>query len=50
MLPPGRHPPLEVLDPSGADIADPLGGPRAAYQRSLADIERALRVRLEEWA
>jgi len=50
LLPPGRHPPLELLDPAGADIADPLGGPRAAYQRSLADIERAVRARLDEWA
>jgi protein-tyrosine phosphatase len=50
LLPPGRHPPLALLDPAGADIADPLGGPRAAYQRSLADIERALRARLDEWA
>ncbi len=49
-LPPGRHPRLELLDPAGNDIADPLGGPRSAYQRSLADIERALRVRLDEWA
>lgn len=49
-LPPGRHPPLELLDPAGNDIADPLGGPRAGYQRSLADIERALRLRLDEWA
>src|SRR5688572_17681993 len=49
-LPPGRTPPLELLDPAGADIADPVGGPRAAYQRSAADIERALRARLEEWA
>ncbi len=49
-LPPGRHPPLERLDPGGRDIADPVGGPRAAYQRSLAEIERALRARLGEWA
>jgi protein-tyrosine phosphatase len=50
LLPPGRAPQLELLDPSGADIVDPMGGPLAAYQRSLADIERALRRRLEEWA
>jgi tRNA threonylcarbamoyl adenosine modification protein (Sua5/YciO/YrdC/YwlC family) len=48
-LPPGRHPPLETLDPRG-DITDPVGGPRAAYERALADIERALRARLAEWA
>jgi protein-tyrosine phosphatase len=50
LLPPGRHPPLERLDPGGRDIADPVGGPRATYQRSLEDIERALRARLDEWA
>ena len=49
-LPPGRHPPLAVLDPAAKDIADPVGGPRQAYQRALADIERALRARLVEWA
>jgi tRNA threonylcarbamoyl adenosine modification protein (Sua5/YciO/YrdC/YwlC family) len=50
LLPPGRHAPLELLDPDGRDIADPMGGPRAAYQRSLSDIERAVLVRLAEWA
>lgn len=49
-LPPGRHAPLATLDPAGQDIPDPVGGPRAAYQRALADIERALRARLDEWA
>lgn len=49
-LPPGRHAPIEVLDPEGADIADPVGGPRAAYERSALDIERALRARLDDWA
>lgn len=49
-LPPGRHPLLETLDEAGQDISDPVGGPRAAYQRALADIERALRARLDEWA
>jgi len=49
-LPPGRHPPLALLDPAGRDIADPIGGPRQAYQQCLAEIERALRTRLDEWA
>jgi len=49
-LPPGRVPPLETLDPAGRDIVDPVGGPRAAYQRALAEIERALQARLDEWA
>lgn len=50
MLPPGRHPPLALLDPEGRDIADPIGGPRQAYQQCLEEIERALRGRLSEWA
>jgi protein-tyrosine phosphatase len=50
LLPPGRHAPIVLLDPEGADIPDPIGGPRAAYQRSLAEIEHALRRLLDEWA
>jgi protein-tyrosine phosphatase len=50
LLPPVRHAPLELLDPGQRDIVDPHGNERAAYQRSLAEIERALRQRLDEWA
>jgi protein-tyrosine phosphatase len=50
LLPPGRHPPLALLDPEGRDIPDPIGGPREAYLRCLVDIERALQTRLDEWA
>jgi protein-tyrosine phosphatase len=50
LLPPGRAPAPELLDPAGADIADPIGAGREAYQRCLAEIERALRARLDEWA
>jgi len=49
-LPPGRPPRLELLDPEGRDVSDPIGGPLATYQRSLAAIEKALRSRIEEWA
>jgi len=49
-LPPGRPPTLALLDPEGRDIADPIGGSRAIYERSLAEIERAVRQRLDEWA
>jgi len=49
LLPPGRHPPLELLDPGGEDIADPMGGERADYQLAARAIERALRARLDEW-
>jgi protein-tyrosine phosphatase len=50
LLPPGRHPPLALLDPSGRDIPDPIGGPRSAYVKCLEDVERALRSRLVDWA
>jgi protein-tyrosine phosphatase len=49
LLPPGRHAPLELLDPRGADVPDPMGGPRSAYQRALGEIEGALRARLDDW-
>jgi tRNA threonylcarbamoyl adenosine modification protein (Sua5/YciO/YrdC/YwlC family) len=50
LMPPARLAPLELLDPDGRDVADPVGGPREAYERALADIESALRRRLDEWA
>ncbi len=50
MLPPGRHPPLELLDPLGRDIADPLGGGQDDYRHCVEEIEEALRARLDEWA
>jgi tRNA threonylcarbamoyl adenosine modification protein (Sua5/YciO/YrdC/YwlC family) len=50
LMPPARLAPLELLDPHGLDVADPVGGPRVAYQRALAEIESALRARLDEWA
>jgi protein-tyrosine-phosphatase len=50
LLSPARHAQIQVLDPRGKDIADPIGGPTSAYQRSLEDIEHAVRLRLEEWA
>jgi len=50
LLPPGRASAVALLDPSARDVSDPVGGPRAAYERACADIERALRLRLDEWA
>jgi len=48
-LPPGRHAPLERLDPE-RDIADPIGGGPEVYARSRDEIEHALRQRLDDWA
>jgi protein-tyrosine-phosphatase len=49
-LPPGRRPPLELLDPRGRDIVDPIGGDRAAYEQAAREIEQAILQRLPEWA
>jgi protein-tyrosine phosphatase len=37
---------VELLDPAGRDIADPIGGGIDVYRSSLAAIERALRERI----
>ncbi len=49
-LPPGREKQLELLDPDGHDIPDPIGGDREDYLRTAAAIEACLRKRLDEWA
>lgn len=49
-LPPGKDRHCTLLDPEGRDISDPIGGPRAAYEQTAAQIERALRARLDDWA
>ncbi|MCY3002046.1 MAG: hypothetical protein NTV21_09590 [Planctomycetota bacterium] len=49
-LPPGKDRHCELLDPQGRDIADPIGGPRSAYESTAAQIRRAIEVRLESWA
>ena len=49
LLPPSRHRSLELLD-SGKDIADPIHGGPAAYERAVREIEEALRPRIETWA
>lgn len=48
-LPPGRGPRLELLDPHGRDVADPIGGGPEVYRACAAQIEAALRARLAEW-
>ena len=49
-LPPGKDRHCELLDPQGRDIADPIGGPRSAYEATAAQIRRAIEARLESWA
>jgi tRNA threonylcarbamoyl adenosine modification protein (Sua5/YciO/YrdC/YwlC family) len=50
LLPPGADAHCEMLDPSGAEIPDPIGGPREDYVRAAREIERAVRARLDDWA
>jgi len=49
LLPPGKDRHCSLLDPSGSEISDPMGGPREDYERAAADIRRAIEARLEEW-
>jgi protein-tyrosine phosphatase len=50
LLPPGRGPTIELLDPSGRDVPDPIGGDLEAYRQCAGAIEAALRARLNSWA
>ncbi len=50
MLPPLRAGRIELLDPCGMDIPDPLGGPRADYERCAERIARAIEERGADWA
>jgi L-threonylcarbamoyladenylate synthase len=49
-LPPGRDKQLELLDPAGRDVADPMGGDKDDYRKAARQIAEALRKRLDDWA
>jgi protein-tyrosine phosphatase len=49
-LPPGKDQKVELLDPDGRDIPDPIGGTREDYQRTAEALAACLKQRLEEWA
>jgi len=49
-LPPGRDKNLQLLDPSGEDIVDPMGGDRAQYQRAADQIRACIEARSVDWA
>lgn len=49
-LPPNRARHVSLLDPSGADVSDPIGGSREDYQRCAERIRAAIVARMEEWA
>lgn len=50
LLPPEKLARATLLDPSGRDIPDPIGGPRDEYERAADSIARAVEARLDEWA
>jgi protein-tyrosine phosphatase len=47
--PPQRQLSVELLDPEGRDVPDPIGGSLDDYRHTAVAIERALKKRLEEW-
>ncbi|HED65503.1 MAG TPA: hypothetical protein ENJ09_08095 [Planctomycetes bacterium] len=49
-LPPSHADRVALLDPTGADIPDPIGGSRADYAACAAAIERAILARAKDWA
>jgi len=49
-LPPNRARHLSLLDPSGADVSDPIGGTREDYERCAEKIRSSILARMEDWA
>ena len=49
-LPPGQGPAVELLDPEGRDVSDPIGGSLADYESCASMIARAIKTRLDHWA
>jgi protein-tyrosine phosphatase len=50
MLSPSRAGRLELLDPAGGDVPDPIGGSLNDYRRVADRIQGLLEARLPEWA
>ena len=50
ILPPERGPELELLDPQGRDVPDPVGGDLPIYLACADAIEAMVEARLDEWA
>ena len=42
LLPPGKDRQIELLDPEGRDIPDPIGHPREFYEETLGIIDEAV--------
>jgi protein-tyrosine phosphatase len=45
---PAASAPVFLLDPTGEDISDPIGGPPVVYERALQAIQSSLERRLPE--
>lgn len=48
-FPPDRSELIDVLDPRGANIVDPIGGPKETYAQCAAQIRAAIEARVVEW-
>ncbi len=49
LLPPGKDGALELLDPDGHDVPDPIGGSALDYRRCAESIQAAIDVRSRDW-
>lgn len=49
-LPPGKAEHVELLDPEGRDIADPIGGDASIYRACADQIASCIEARLRDWA
>jgi tRNA threonylcarbamoyl adenosine modification protein (Sua5/YciO/YrdC/YwlC family) len=50
MLPPGAGEHVELLDPDGRDVPDPIGGPLEVYRQAADAILAAIEQRVKRWA
>jgi tRNA threonylcarbamoyl adenosine modification protein (Sua5/YciO/YrdC/YwlC family) len=50
LLPPGRARHVQLLDPDGGAIPDPIGGPESVYRSALEAIRACITQRAAEWA
>jgi protein-tyrosine phosphatase len=49
-LPPGKAEHIELLDPAGGDVPDPIGGSRNDYRLCATHIRQLVEQRLDDWA
>lgn len=46
---PGSADRVEVLDPGGRDVPDPIGGPASVYEATARALDEMIAERLAEW-